>query len=79
MRCRCRRREDETDASGVATSVRQDDMAGTDPTNALSKFTVASEMKDGAPIVAWVWSEKGQKTTYRRFFVRDILDVVFGG
>ena len=28
-------------------------MAGTDPTNALSKFTAKSEMKDGAPVVAW--------------------------
>ena len=28
-------------------------MAGTDPTNALSKFTAKIEMKDGTPIVTW--------------------------
>ena len=28
-------------------------MAGTDPTNALSKFTVKIKMKDGAPVVTW--------------------------
>ena len=28
-------------------------MAGTDPTNALSKFTAKIEMKDGAPSVTW--------------------------
>ena len=33
--------------------VWQDYVAGTDPTNALSKFTVKIEMKDGAPSVTW--------------------------
>ena len=28
-------------------------MAGTDPTNALSKFTAKIEMKNGAPVVMW--------------------------
>ena len=42
-----------TDASGVAVLVWQDDVAGTDPTNALSKFTAKIEMKDGAVIVTW--------------------------
>ena len=28
-------------------------MAGTDPTNALSKFTANIEMKDGSPVVTW--------------------------
>ena len=37
----------------AATPVWQDYVAGTDPTNALSKFTVKIEMKDGAPVVAW--------------------------
>ena len=42
-----------TDASGVAVPVWQDYVAGTDPTNALSKFTAKIEMKDGAPVVTW--------------------------
>ena len=42
-----------TDASGAAMSVWQDYVAGTDPTNALSKFTAKIEMKDGAVIVTW--------------------------
>ena len=37
-----------TDASGAAMSVWQDYVAGTDPTNAQSKFTAKIEMKDGA-------------------------------
>ena len=28
-------------------------MAGTDPTNALSKFTAKIVMKDGSPVVTW--------------------------
>ena len=28
-------------------------VAGTDPTNALSKFTAKIEMKDGEPVVTW--------------------------
>ena len=31
----------------------QDYVAGTDPTNALSKFTAKIEMKDGEPVVTW--------------------------
>ncbi len=42
-----------TDASGAAMPVWQDYVAGTDPTNALSKFTAKIEMKDGAPVVTW--------------------------
>ena len=34
------------DASGAAMPVWQDYVAGTDPTNALSKFTAKIEMKD---------------------------------
>ena len=33
--------------------VWQDYVAGTDPTNALSKFTAKIEMKDGEPVVTW--------------------------
>ena len=36
-----------------ALPVWQDYVAGTDPTNALSKFTAKIEMKDGAPVVTW--------------------------
>ena len=38
---------------GAATPVWQDYVAGTDPTNALSKFTAKIEMKDGVPVVTW--------------------------
>ena len=31
----------------------QECVAGTAPTNALSKFTAKVEMKDGAPVVTW--------------------------
>ena len=33
--------------------VWHDYVAGTDPTNALSKVTAKIEMKDGAPVVTW--------------------------
>ena len=33
--------------------VWQDYVAGTNPTNALSKFTAKIEMEDGAPVVTW--------------------------
>ena len=36
-----------------AMPVWQDYVAGTDPTNAFSKFTAKIEMKDGAPVVTW--------------------------
>ena len=36
-----------------ATPVWQDYVAGTDPTNAASKFTAKIEMKDGSPVVTW--------------------------
>ena len=42
-----------TDASGVAVLVWYDYVAGTDTTNALSKFTAKIEMKDGASVVTW--------------------------
>ena len=35
-----------TDVSGAAMPVWRDYVAGTDPTNALSKFTAKIEMKD---------------------------------
>ena len=38
---------------GAATSVWEEFVAGTDPTNALSVFTAKIEMLDGAPIVTW--------------------------
>ena len=40
--------------NGVKSApVWHDYVAGTDPTNALSKFTAMIEMKDGVPIVTW--------------------------
>ena len=42
-----------TNASGAALPVWHDYVAGTDPTNALSKFTAKIEMKDGEPVVTW--------------------------
>ena len=38
---------------GAATSVWEEFVAGTDPTNALSVFTAMIEMHDGAPLVTW--------------------------
>ena len=38
---------------GAATSVWEEFVAGTDPTNAQSVFTAKIEMLDGAPIVTW--------------------------
>ena len=38
-----------TDASGAALPVWHDYVAGTDPTNTLSKFTTKIEMKAGEP------------------------------
>ena len=35
-------------------------MAGTDPTNALSKFTAKIEMKNGAPVVMWLPALNGE-------------------
>ena len=42
-----------TDADGAAMPVWQDYVAGTDPTNALSKLTAKIEIKDGAPVITW--------------------------
>ena len=38
---------------GAATSVWEEFVAGTDPTNAQSVFTAKIEMRDGAPLVTW--------------------------
>ena len=38
---------------GAALPVWHDYVAGTDPTNALSKFTAKIEMKGGTPVVTW--------------------------
>ena len=38
---------------GAAMPVWHDYVAGTDPTNALSRFTAKIEMKDGMPVVTW--------------------------
>ena len=48
-----------TDASGAAVLVWHDYVAGTDPTNALSKFTTKIEMKDGA------WRSRGRRRSSR--------------
>lgn len=41
------------DGAGRATSVWEEYVAGTDPSNETSRFTAKIEMKDGAPIVTW--------------------------
>ena len=38
---------------GMATSVWQEWVAGPDPTNAASVFTVKIEMRDGLPVLMW--------------------------
>ncbi len=38
---------------GAATSVWEEFVAGTDPTNALSVFTANIKMRDGSPVVTW--------------------------
>ena len=38
---------------GRATSIWEEYVAGTDPTNAASRFTAKIEMRDGRPIVTW--------------------------
>ncbi len=49
-----RERKKIVEGAGVKTSpVWQDYVAGTDPTNAASKFTAKIEMKDGAPSITW--------------------------
>ena len=38
---------------GQTPRTRSRHVAGTDPTNVLSKFAAKIEMKDGAPVVTW--------------------------
>ena len=38
---------------GAATSVWEEFVAGTDPTNVQSVFTTKIEMRDGLPFVSW--------------------------
>ena len=41
-------------------SVWHDDVVGTAPTNARSKFMAKIEMKDGAPVVTWAPALNGE-------------------
>ena len=41
------------DGAGRATSVWQEYVAGTDPTNETSRFSAKIEMRDGVPVVTW--------------------------
>ena len=41
------------DGAGSPTSVWEEFVAGTDPTNETSRFEAKIEMKDGVPVVTW--------------------------
>ena len=57
-------------------------MAGTDPTNALSKFTAKIEMKGGAPSITWSPALNGEGVregtrTYRIWGKANLDDAVW--
>ena len=60
---------------GAATSVWEEFVAGTDPTNALSVFTAMIEMRGGLPFVSWSpdLNTNGVVRTYK-VYGREALD-----
>ena len=59
-----------------------DYVVGTDPTNALSKFTAKIEMKDDAPVVTWSPALNGEGVreglrTYRVWGKADLDDAAW--
>ena len=56
--------------------VWQDYVAGTDPTNATSRFTAKIEMVDGAPVVTWEpnLNTNGVIRTYKLFGKENLSD-----
>lgn len=49
-----------TDASGAAQPVWHDYVAGTDPTDATSRFTASVALEDGKPVVTWTPALNGE-------------------
>ena len=64
------------DGMGKPLSVWQDYVAGTDPTNATSRFTAKIEMVDGAPVVTWEpnLNTNGFIRTYKLFGKENLSD-----
>ena len=64
------------DGMGKPLSVWQDYVAGTDPTNATSRFTAKIEMVDGAPVVTWEpnLNTNGVIRTYKVFGKENLSD-----
>ena len=62
---------------GEALCVWQDYIAGTDPTDIKSKFSVRIEMKDGKPVVKWepeLSSVEAAKRVYTTYGKKDLAD-----
>lgn len=63
--------------NGEALCVWQDYIAGTDPTDLKSKFSVRIEMKDGKPVVKWepeLTAVEASKRIYTTYGKKDLAD-----
>ncbi len=71
-----------TDASGVALPVWHDYVAGTDPTDAASRFTAGVAFEDGKPVVSWSPALNGEGVregvrTYRVWGKANLTDATW--
>ena len=71
-----------TDASGAAQPVWHDYVAGTDPTDAASRFTASVALEDGKPVVTWTPALNGDGVregvrTYRVWGKADLGDAAW--
>ena len=71
-----------TDASGAAQPVWHDYVAGTDPTDATSRFTASVALEDGKPVVTWTPALNGDGVregvrTYRVWGKADLGDAAW--
>ena len=67
------------DGAGRTTSVWEEWVAGTDPTNAASRFEAKIEMRDGVPIVTWEpdLNTNGVIRTYKVYGKESLADAVW--
>ena len=67
------------DGAGRTTSVWEEWVAGTDPTNATSQFEAKIEMRDGVPIVTWEpdLNTNGVIRTYKVYGKESLADAVW--
>ncbi len=71
-----------TDANGAAQPVWHDYVAGTDPTDAASRFTASVALEDGKPVVTWTPALNGDGVregvrTYRVWGKADLGDAAW--